>query len=160
MFTEFTLGFLVALSSAAFWAALDISRKKLGTKMTATGATAGLMLLNIVYLGPLLTVGSAIEDPQGVVAETLLAGLPTFEPYYFLLATISIILNLAANFLFLRAVQISPLSLTTPYLAFTPIFSAITGLIFLGQIPNIFGWLGILIILAGAFVMNPGQKDA
>lgn len=148
MITEFTLGFLLALGSAVCWAILDISRKQLGKKMTATGAVAGLMLLHILFLNPVL------------LADTkLFGGYPELSGGYFLPASVSIILNLGANLLFLRAVQISPLSLTTPYLAFTPVFTAVTALTFLGQVPTGPGWLGIGIVCAGAFMMNPGDKE-
>lgn len=159
MLTEFTLGFLLALFCALFWAGLDISRKKLGRKMTASGAVAGLMLLHIVFLNPLLLTGS-FADGDGVVYDTLLVGYPELDWPYFAPTALSIALNLGANFLFLRAVQISPLSLTTPYLAFTPVFTAISALIVLGQIPTAAGWLGIVIVCVGAFFMNPGdEKD-
>ncbi len=158
MATDFTLGFLLALFCALFWAALDISRKKLGREMTATGAVAGLMLLHILFLNPLLITGSVV-DGDGAVYDTLLVGYPELEWLYFAPTSLSIVLNLAANLLFLRAVQISPLSLTTPYLAFTPVFTAISALIVLGQIPTTAGWVGIVIVCLGAFFMNPGDED-
>lgn len=158
MSTEFILGFVLAMVCAIFWAGLDISRKKLGRQMTATGAVAGLMLLHLVYLNPLLMTGSFV-DGEGPLFEMVLPGYPEVPAAYFLPTLLSISLNLAANFLFLRAVQISPLSLTTPYLAFTPVFTAVTALIFLGQVPTTVGAIGIVIVCLGAFFMNPGNSD-
>lgn len=159
MWTEFTLGFVLALCCAIFWAALDISRKKLGRHMTASGAVAGLMLLHILFLNPFL-LGGSLLDGDGVVYDTVLVGYPEFERWYWAPTALSVTLNLAANLLFLRAVQISPLSLTTPYLAFTPVFTAIVALVFLQQIPTAAGWAGIVIVCVGAFFMNPGdEKD-
>lgn len=158
MLSAFTLGFLLALASASCWAVLDISRKKLGVTMSATGAVAGLMLLHLVYINPVLLAGS-LTQVQGPLGESLLAGYPQVPAAYILPTAVSVMMNLAANFLFLRAVQISPLSLTTPYLAFTPVFTAITGLIFLGQVPSGYGWAGIAIVCVGAFFMNPGNKE-
>lgn len=159
MSTDFMLGFLLALFCALCWAGLDISRKKLGRKMTASGAVAGLMLLHIIFLNPVLAAGS-FADGDGAVYDTLLVGYPELDWPYFAPTSLSIALNLGANFLFLRAVQISPLSLTTPYLAFTPVFTAISALIVLGQIPTTAGWIGIIIVCVGAFFMNPGdEKD-
>ncbi len=157
--TEFMVGFALALTCAVCWAGLDITRKKLGKAMTATGAVAGLMLLHIVFINPILFAGSVTEGQGNVVYEMILVGYPEqLEWLYFAPTVVSIGMNLAANFLFLRAVQISPLSLTTPYLAFTPVFTALTALIFLGQIPTTYGWLGIIIVCLGAFFMNPGNK--
>ncbi len=159
--TEFMLGFVLALICAAFWAGLDVTRKRLGKSMTASGAVAGLMLLHIVLINPLLATGTVVDGSGGVVSEMILGGYPPFDAmtgYYWVLTAASVVMNLAANFLFLRAVQISPLSLTTPYLAFTPVFSAVTALVFLGQIPTVFGWAGIVVVCIGAFFMNPGNK--
>lgn len=157
MVTEFTLGFTLASFSAICWALLDITRKKLGREMSAIGAVAGLMLLHILFINPVLLAGSITETPDSVAGRMILGGYPEIPATYFLPALISITMNLAANFLFLRAVQISPLSLTIPYLAFTPVFTAISALIFIGQIPSAAGAVGILIVCLGAFFLNRGD---
>ena len=157
MVTEFTLGFALATLSALSWALLDITRKKLGREMSAVGAVAGLMLLHILFINPVLLAGSITETPDSVAGAMILGGYPSLATSYFPPAFFSILLNLAANFLFLRAVQISPLSLTIPYLAFTPVFTAITALIFIGQSPSTAGALGILIVCLGAFFLNRGD---
>jgi drug/metabolite transporter (DMT)-like permease len=71
----------------------------------------------------------------------------------------TVALNVAANFLFLRAVQISPISLTIPYLSFTPVFSAFTAMVTFDEVPTAFGWVGIVIVCLGAFTLNPGNKE-
>ena len=159
MVTEFTLGFLLALSCALCWAVLDVSRKVMGEKMTATGAAAGLMLLHIVFINPVLFAGTITDGEGGVLYDMILVGYPDLQWAYFLPTAGSITLNLAANFLFFRAVQISPLSLTIPYLAFTPVFTAVMALLFLGQIPSSYGWMGIATVCLGAFFMNPGEEN-
>ncbi|RAL21271.1 hypothetical protein DL240_14195 [Lujinxingia litoralis] len=158
MLSTLSLGFVLALASASCWAVLDISRKKLGGTMSATGAVAGLMLLQVLYANPVLLAGS-LTTVEGPLGESLMAGYPSVPLKYALPASGAVLLNMVANFLFLRAVQISPLSLTTPYLAFTPVFTAVTGLIFLGQAPSGAGWAGIVIVCLGAFFMNPGNKE-
>lgn len=67
-------------------------------------------------------------------------------------------MNLAANFLFLRAVQISPLSLTTPYLAFTPVFTTGPAYLAYGETPTLLGLGGIVTVCLGAFFLNPGNR--
>lgn len=159
MATEFTLGFVLALLSASCWAILDISRKKLGREMSALGAVSGLMLLHFVLINPVLLAGTALPTPDTMVGKMVLGGYPAVPASYFGPALASILLNLLANYLFLRAVQISPLSLTIPYLAFTPVFTAISALIFLGQVPSTWGAVGILIVCSGAFFLNRGQDS-
>jgi drug/metabolite transporter (DMT)-like permease len=54
----------------------------------------------------------------------------------------------------MRAIKISPLSLTVPFLAFTPAFVIITGYFILGEVLNIFGILGIFLIVTGSYILN------
>ena len=56
--------------------------------------------------------------------------------------------------LHVRAIQVSPLSLTLPYLSFTPAFMILTGFIVLGEMPNTPGILGIVVICAGGYILN------
>lgn len=66
----------------------------------------------------------------------------------------SIPLNGIAFILHMLAIKLSPLSLTLPYLAFTPVFMIFTGFIFLDETPNIFGIGGIFCICIGSYILN------
>lgn len=72
---------------------------------------------------------------------------------------VSVPLNAVGFLLYMRAIQVSPLSLTVPYLAFTPVFMLCTGYLFLGEIPPPRGIAGILTICLGGYILNiePGQ---
>lgn len=154
------IGLILALASAVFWTGLDVSRKFLGTRASATGAVAGLTLFQIPLLLFILAAGEVISAPElGALDRLLLSGMPELPGTYWPWALASVTINLLANFLFLRAVQISPLSLTIPYLSFTPVFTAISGLVALGEEPGGWGWAGILTVCLGAFFLNPGNKD-
>lgn len=67
---------------------------------------------------------------------------------------VSIPLNAVAIILYMKAIKISPLSLTVPYLAFTPVFMILTGYIFLDEMPNIWGILGIMSVFMGSYILN------
>jgi len=69
-------------------------------------------------------------------------------------------LNGIAFLLHMLAIKLSPLSLTLPYLAFTPVFMIVTGFIFLDEIPNIYGIGGIFFICIGSYILNlsPGNR--
>ncbi|UCG50833.1 MAG: DMT family transporter [Candidatus Latescibacterota bacterium] len=56
--------------------------------------------------------------------------------------------------LHMRAIQVSPLSLTLPYLSFTPVFMILTGFIVLDEMPNAWGIVGIVIICTGGYILN------
>jgi drug/metabolite transporter (DMT)-like permease len=57
------------------------------------------------------------------------------------------------------AIHISPLSLTMPFLAFTPAFVMITGAVFLNESLNLWGIAGIMAIVVGAYVLHIDMKD-
>jgi len=72
-------------------------------------------------------------------------------------------LLIIANFLLIRAVQISHLSLTIPYLAFTPVFTLFTLWVILDEFPSTAGVVGILLIPIGAIILQktsvvPGSR--
>jgi len=52
------------------------------------------------------------------------------------------------------AIQRSPLSLTMPYLSFTPAIVILTGFLILEEVLNWWGILGVLSIAAGGYVLN------
>lgn len=63
-------------------------------------------------------------------------------------------LELLAMWLYMRAIRESPLSLTLPYLAFTPVFNVLTGYLLLGERVSPTGFAGILLVVCGAWLLN------
>lgn len=156
------LGILLGVASALMWAALDAMRKSISAEVSPSGLLVGLHLPQVPLLIGLLLLGwsrgGAPEDPWTVM---LGAGPPTgwFGANYLVPAGISLALALVSNVLFLRAVRLSPLSLTIPYLSFTPIFSALGALALYGESPTPWGWVGIAVVSVGAFLLNPGERE-
>lgn len=147
--------------SALCWAAFDVSRKRVGEELRATSAVAWLMFLHTPLMLPVLGLGEMTGGGAsgGLVQDILLVGFPELTAAYGwrLLGTVSI--NVVANLMFLRAVQLSPLSLTTPYLSFTPVFTALLSMPFYGEFPTAWGWAGIAVVCLGAFFLNPGDQE-
>lgn len=56
--------------------------------------------------------------------------------------------------LYFRALQVSPLSLSVPFLAFTPVFLLGTGFVMLRELPPPLKILGVLLIVVGSLVMH------
>jgi drug/metabolite transporter (DMT)-like permease len=156
MSTALLTGFLLALAASLFWSFLDITRKWLGSTMTATGAVAGLALFQLPFFGLLLLIGTFLPG-KGMAG--LLAPLTFPQASFWWWWGAAVPLHVVSNLLFLRAVQLSPFSLTIPYLSFTPVFSALFGLWILSEAPSGWGWLGIGIVCLGAFFLNPGNRD-
>ncbi|MFP4316281.1 MAG: EamA family transporter [Desulfovibrionales bacterium] len=75
---------------------------------------------------------------------------PDFWPTVFLLLPF----NLAGMLFTMWAVRLSPLSLTLPFLAFTPALVMVSGFVLLGEVPNWMGGVGIGGIVAGSYILN------
>jgi len=73
--------------------------------------------------------------------------------------SIFIPLELTAATLYLKAITISPMSLVTPFVAFTPVFLLLTSFIILGETVNLGGAIGILLIAIGAYTINFSSKN-
>ncbi len=88
--------------------------------------------------------------------------VPPLDSIFFSAFLISLPINGIGFFLHLRAIQVSPLSLTLPFLAFTPVFMILTGALVLDEMPNALGISGICIICAGGYILNlaPGRHSA
>jgi drug/metabolite transporter (DMT)-like permease len=150
-------GLIFAILGALSWAVLDVLRKEIGADVSATAAVAALTLFQL----PLLVGAMGLGEAVGQTAQpwsVIFTGFPTLTLPYLWPFLGSVVLNVAANWLFLRAVQISPLSLTIPYLSFTPVFTAVSGLLILNEVPTTGGWVGIALVVAGAFFLNPGSS--
>lgn len=66
-------------------------------------------------------------------------------------------LELMAMWLYMKAIRQAPLSQTLPYLAFTPVITILTGYLLLGERVSAPGAAGILLVTAGAYLLNIHQ---
>ncbi len=82
---------------------------------------------------------------------------PLLDRTFFLAFGAALPLEVLAFLCYMRAIKISPLSLTLPFLAFTPVFIILTGRIILGETVTSSGVAGILCIVAGAYSLNLSQ---
>ncbi|MEK7705130.1 MAG: DMT family transporter [Myxococcota bacterium] len=134
---------LLALGASCGWAGFDLGRKVLAARLKT------LPLATLVVLGevPIFLVWALLQ-PRLAIA-----------PGYLAPAAVSVVLNVAANLLFIRAVQIAPLGLTIPFLAFTPVFTGVTALVLLAELPTSMQALGIAGVVAGGLVLATAGGD-
>jgi uncharacterized membrane protein len=71
-----------------------------------------------------------------------------------LLLCVQVPFEVLAYYLYLQAIKMSPLSLSVPYLSFTPVFTILTASILLGESISSQGFFGILMVTVGAYVLN------
>jgi len=133
-------GLLLALGSSAGWSALDAIRKRLAADLSPPAILLGLAALQIPVHAALLAV----------------RGLPEVDPVFGLWVALGAAVGLAANLLLIRAVTLSPLSLTIPFLSFTPVATVATGWLLLGQTPGASGAGGVVCVVAGALLLAGG----
>jgi len=140
------IGILLASASALLWAVIDAQRKILTQELSA--------LFSVI----LVSFGAA-----SLFGIALCFQLPQQWPSarFFGAAVGSGLINVFANLLFFRAVQISPLSLTVPFLSFTPVFMLLSGALWLGELPNALSSSGLILVILGAFQLSrtPGEKQ-
>lgn len=68
-------------------------------------------------------------------------------------------LELLAMWLYMAAIRDHPLSLTLPYLALTPVLSIAVAWVLLGEQVSVQGLLGILLVVAGTWLLNSDQMQ-
>ena len=75
-------------------------------------------------------------------------------PGFWRVVLILLPLELIAFLIYLKALEISPLSLTVPFLGFTPAFAVLSSYILLREKPNPFGLNGVALVSIGAYLLN------
>jgi drug/metabolite transporter (DMT)-like permease len=88
------------------------------------------------------------------MAGWLLIEIPHLDTVFWASCAAALPMEAFALILYMKAIRVSPLSLTIPFLAFTPVFILATGAILLRETPNIEGIGGTFITFAGGYVLN------
>ncbi|MBM2838250.1 MAG: EamA-like transporter family protein, partial [Deltaproteobacteria bacterium] len=80
--------------------------------------------------------------------------IPTLDLTFWIATILALPLELVAVLFYIRSIKISPLSLTIPFLALTPVFLIATSFFILGELPDSSGIAGIILIAVGAYLLN------
>jgi drug/metabolite transporter (DMT)-like permease len=132
------LSFLLSLIAALSLATSDALTKRFFSDRPAYE----MGLIRLAYTLPWLIGASFFISPartDAVFWACVLAGLP---------------LEVLAFLCYMKALKVSPLSLSVPFLAFTPGFILVTGWFLLGETVRMGGLAGILMIIAGSYCLN------
>lgn len=135
------LWFILALLCALFWAGVDALCKRALQEHRARAVLGARWW----YALPLL------------LASLAFAPIPRLDGKFWLVLVVSVPLEIAAMFLYLRAIDLAPLSLTAPLLAWTPVFTALAAAIALREMPTPSGIAGVLLVVAGSWVLYARQ---
>ncbi|MCB1735008.1 MAG: EamA family transporter [Gammaproteobacteria bacterium] len=71
---------------------------------------------------------------------------------------VSLPVEVFAMHLYVRALHEGPLSLTLPYMAFTPVFVALTGWLLLEEHVSTEGFAGIALVVLGSWILNSDRQ--
>ena len=135
------MGLLLAGLASLSFVVLDVLRKVLGQRLSA----------------PVIVIGINIGSVLVFVFSLSIRGGWAFDNVFLIIASIEAITFTVASILYVQAVTLSPLSLTIPYLSFTPVISALVGGVVLGEIPDAQGIVGIILVVSGALLLHSGN---
>ncbi|KAL3666149.1 hypothetical protein V7S43_008938 [Phytophthora oleae] len=114
------------------------------------------------FMDPFMVVAirGLIQAPLFVLWAIVDTGgrLPPLNHLFWTSVCISGSINIITSYLYNRAIQISTLSATIPFLSFTPAFLVVVAFLVLGEVPTVSGVLGISIAMMGGFWLQ-GAKD-
>ncbi|MEG4988692.1 EamA family transporter [Microcoleus sp. BR0-C5] len=86
-------------------------------------------------------------------------GIPPLNSQFWLALLIGGSINAVTSLLYIKAIKVSDLSLTLPLVALTPLFMLVTSPLIVGEYPNFFDYIGILLIVAGSYLLNIKEKS-
>lgn len=136
-----SLGLILALTASVFWSGLDALRKVLASQ------------LRPLPLAALLLAG---QIPMFLV-WAIWSGLTLPGPGYWLPGIADAVCALLASLLLVAALRASPLSITIPMLSLTPVFTALSASLLLGESLSPVQMVGIGLVVFGALLLSrPG----
>ncbi len=80
--------------------------------------------------------------------------IPSLDQDFYKACLLSLPFEIVAYMLYIKAIKISPLSLTVPFLSLTPVCLIIIPYIMLGESVSFWGGIGILLIALGSYTLN------
>lgn len=131
---------LITLVTAFSLASTDALCKK------ALGSTDELVIVWVRegYALPFLVVG------------LIFVPIPTIGSDFFYALAVLVPLEIAALILYVKAIRISPLSLTIPFMALSPVFILLIAYVVLGEEPTPIALVGVVLTALGAYLLNAG----
>ncbi len=130
----------IALLSAIGDSVRDFSAKRALTKNNS-------MLFTLLLF--------AIPLPLIYIAD-FLYGIPRPAPGFYQAIFTALPLEILAQILYMQALRLSPLSIVAPLLSLSPVFMLVVPFLLIGERIGIAGGVGVLMVAAGAYILNAG----
>lgn len=129
---------LFALASALFAA---VNR----TLIKAAGRTAG---------DSAIVFSRSLFGAIPALALLLLVRIPPVPPVFLIHIATACVTDVMALLCMSRSLRLASMQRTVPLLSFTPVFLLLTGFVFLGEKPAQLGLLGVVITVAGSYLLT------
>ena len=131
---------LILALLAAFFESIKVvlSKKSLSEETNEYIVAWSMRFFALLFLLPLL----------------LFIKIPVIGNQFWEALFISGLINTITTILYMKALKLSDISLSHPMTTFTPFFLLLTAPFLLGEFPNIYGLIGVLLIVLGAYSMN------
>jgi len=84
----------------------------------------------------------------------LLIPVPKLDTTFYWAVGLALPLEIIATLLYTKAIEVSPLSLTMPFLALTPLYLLVTSFVMLGEVPSLNGGAGVCLLCVGGYLLN------
>jgi len=130
--------YIISLLSGFFMATADVFTKKESSRTQAIVLSWIREAYALPFLLPIL----------------IFIDIPPIDWIFVGAMAICVIIDLISTFLYMRALQIAPLSLTVPYLGLTPLFLLVIPTLVLGETLSLAGILGVILISIGTYLLQ------
>ncbi len=155
-------GLALATATSLVNVLTDVCRKKAAAKNDIIGtwfwiSLTAALIFGCAFVFQVATVPGPILHPVGALFAHVGGGFGADWPpsiKFFLCLLLDGGIETAALYFYLRALQVADLSISVPFLAFTPVLLIPTGYLFLHEIPNLRQDLGVLVVVCGSIAMN------
>ena len=94
-----------------------------------------------------------------LIPWVIYTGIPALNSQFWIALLIGGSINAVTALLYIKAIKVSDLSLTVPLVALTPLFMLLTSPLIVGEYPKFFDYIGILLIVAGSYLLNIKEKS-
>ena len=107
-----------------------------------------------IYNQQLLAAGIYVCTGIVLLVTSSIIGFPSIGQNFIFAVLVSCFLGSVAILLTFTALKDTDISLAVPMISLTPLFLIITAFLFLHEIPSPMGVVGIIIIVAGSYILN------
>ncbi|MDP2934706.1 MAG: DMT family transporter, partial [bacterium] len=119
---------------------------------------ATYLILNKVFLRKIneyiLGAGVFLTSSLFLFIFSTIKGFPFLGEKFFFAILITGSINVVTTILILKSLKTTDASLVFPMLSFTPAFTILTSFIILKEFPTQYGFIGVLLIVFGSYVLN------